>query len=285
MAVKEIYKNIIGKPLCLYRRRNFNHKITHINRIDIELVANCNLNCKGCNHFSPLADKKEIDIAVLKDELSQLCIKLGDYFDEISLLGGEPLLHSDICGCIQAARKAIGEKRLVMVTNGILLPNQKDEFWKIVHNCNVVIEITKYPIKIPYDEIEKKAQNNGVALKYFGRSGYVQKTQYSLPLDLSGKQNPKESFQNCFMARQCYTLRNDVLYPCPIAACIERFNSAFASDIPLTPADGGNIYTETAEQILDKLSFPIPMCAYCKSKDRTYGNKWGRSERMIDEWS
>jgi MoaA/NifB/PqqE/SkfB family radical SAM enzyme len=285
LSLIDVYKNIIGKPACLYKKRNFEDKVTHIKRIDIELVENCNLNCKGCNHFSPIAENEEISIENLGEQLAQLYKVMGDYFEEVSLLGGEPLLHSDICGCVKTAREAIHDKKLVMVTNGILLPKQNENFWEVMCENKVEIEITKYPIKLPYDEMEKTAKNKGVTLKYFGRSGYVQKTQYTLPLDTTGKQNKDESFKKCFMARQCYTLRNGDIYPCPIAACIERFNKTFGENIPLTELDGGNIFNESAEDILNKLSFPIPMCSYCKAKERTYGNKWGTSKRSIEEWS
>jgi organic radical activating enzyme len=285
LSLINVYKNIIGKPACLYKKRNFEDKVTHIKRIEIEIVENCNLNCKGCSHFSPLADNTEISIANLKNQLTQLYDKLGKYFDGISLLGGEPLLHSDICGCIKVAREAMHDKHIGLTTNGILLSKQDDIFWETMRDCNVEIEITKYPIKLPYDEIMQKAKNKGVSLKYFGRSGYVQKTQYTLPLDLTGNQDAEVSYQNCFMARECYVLKNGVLYPCSVPACIERFNKAFGTEIPVTELDGGNIFNESAEDILNKLSSPIPMCSYCKVKGRTYGNKWGTSKRSIEEWS
>lgn len=237
------------------------------------------------NHYSPISDKWEISLCELEDELMQLKRIFGGGIKQINLLGGEPLLHSDIVPLMSCVREYFIDSRIVILTNGILLMNQNEAFWEAAAKEKVEIEVTKYPIKINYKEIRKKAKRHKVKFTFYGRSGYVQKTLFYLPLDIDGSQNGTYSFENCFMARQCFTLKNGRIFPCPYAAFVDRFNHYFGKNIPITTKDYGDIWKESKEEILEKLSRPIPMCRFCNVKGRSYGNKWRLSDKDIKEWT
>jgi len=55
------------------------------------IVHHCNLNCKGCNKFSPISEEYFADIVEFKKDI----IKISELFNiqEFKILGGEPLLH------------------------------------------------------------------------------------------------------------------------------------------------------------------------------------------------
>lgn len=284
-SIVTLYKNIIGKPFCLWQRRDFETELTEIPALDVELAGHCNLNCKCCTHFSPLAEKEEIPPKRLKQDLIQLKKVLGEKVHRINLLGGEPLLHSGICECMETVREIFPAPEIVIVTNGILLAEKDAPFWRTVREMRIKIEVTKYPVSLDYRRMKKMARENGVSFRFYGRSGFVQKTQYYLPLDREGRQNKEESYRSCFMARNCFTLREGRIYPCSYAAFIGRFNTAFGEDIPDSPDNYGDLYRETQEQIMEKLGKAIPMCSYCDVGRRIYGNAWGISKRTIDEWS
>ncbi len=277
-------RNMIGKPSSLWLRHGFNKPYTEIKSVDFELVGNCNLNCKGCNHFSPIAEEGELDCEAFEKDITRLYKVLGDRIHSINLLGGEPLLHSNIKRVMQIARKAFPETRVLILTNGLLLKNINDDFWNTAKENNIDIEITRYPINFDYDYIKKKGEEKGVRVVFFGRSDYIQKTLFTLPIDLKGKHDIKESFRECYMARNCITFRDGKLYPCSYAAYIYRFNYFFKKDIPVTDKDYANIYTMPVEKILQRIGNPIPLCAYCASDKRTYGNKWTKSKKQLEEW-
>ena len=114
----------------------------------------------------------------------------------------------------------------------------------------------------------------------------MKKKQYRLPLDMTGKQDGKENFRHCFMGGNCINLSHGKLYTCSYAACMDRFNQAFGKCIPVTENDCVDIYkTESTEEILRRLSSPIPMCSFCNVKGRTYGNEWGISKKELSEWA
>ncbi len=283
--VNSLIKKIIGMPSNIWIKRKFDLPYTEIKSVDFELVGFCNLNCKGCNHFSPISEKGELSIEKFDKDINQLYSVLGDEIKSINLLGGEPLLHSNINQIMQIARTAFPDTRILILTNGLLLKNISDEFWNIARENKIDIEITKYPVKFDYEAVKKIGESKGVKVHFFGRSGYVQKTLFTLPIDIHGGQNEKESFERCYMARSCITMRDGNLYPCSYAAYMYRFNEYFNQTVPITENDYSNIYTDTKEQILNKIGNPIPLCAYCNTYKRTYGNKWEQSRKKIEEWT
>ncbi len=278
-------QNIIGRPLCLWKKRKPVSRLTAIPVLDVELVGRCNLNCKCCTHFSPLAEKDEVLPQQLEQDFMLLNNVLGDRLRRINLLGGEPLLHSDICACMEIARRIFPAQKIVIVTNGILLPGKGEDFWRTARERRVEMEVTKYPLSLDYRRMKETADRSGVRFRFYGRSGFVQKTQYYLPLDCEGGQDGEKSYRNCFMAGNCFTLRAGKVFPCSYAAFIGRFNAAFGKNIPQSADDYADLRRETKEQILQKLAGPIPMCRYCDVENRTYGNRWGVSKRSADEWS
>lgn len=59
----------------------------------------------------------------------------------------------------------------------------------------------------------------------------------------------------------------------------------FGLDINLEEANGIDIYkAETAEEIMEYMIKPIPMCAYCDIEHITMGHEWGTSRKDITEW-
>jgi MoaA/NifB/PqqE/SkfB family radical SAM enzyme len=57
-------------------------------RLCIHLTDHCNLNCRGCDNFSPLADKRNVDVAVFERDIARIA-ELGGVSD-LQLLGGSP---------------------------------------------------------------------------------------------------------------------------------------------------------------------------------------------------
>lgn len=87
------------------------------------------------------------------------------------------------------------------------------------------------------------------------------------------------------MAGHCINLSQGKLYTCSYAAFMNRFNDYFDKKVPITEKDSVDIYSSTTEEILEKLSSPIPLCQFCDVKNRTYGNVWERSNKELCEWA
>ena len=250
------------------------------------LADHCNLGCAGCDHFSPLAKTKLEKVKVFESDIKRFSKISGKKLGTLKLMGGEPLLNPKVIDFMRIARKYLPKTRIELVTNGILLNSQPEEFWKACKKYSINIVVTKYPLKIDFEKAEETARKYGVMYEYFGNTGDVLKTSYHIPLDLEGKHNPEENFNACFHANNCIMMKQGKLYTCTIAPNIEHFNRYFGYDIPLDYYDGIDIYkTDSIWEIIDFLSKPIPFCKYCNVEGRKYEIPWEFSNRNVTEWT
>lgn len=73
-------------------------------RLEVHLAEHCNLNCCGCNHFSPLADPAFIDIPDFKNDMERLGNLFSHKCEWIHLMSGEPLLNPEIITLMKITR-------------------------------------------------------------------------------------------------------------------------------------------------------------------------------------
>lgn len=104
---------------------------TKLKALIVNICDHCNLNCRGCDHFSPIADARFLDPKNIKKDLSQMRKILNEDVELVSVMGGEPLLHPQLDEILDAAREVFPHTDIWLSTNGILLLKQTDEFW----NC------------------------------------------------------------------------------------------------------------------------------------------------------
>ena len=268
----EMIKRVYPKPYL----RNFVVDITH----------HCNLNCRGCDHFSSIAKEGFYDLKQFKNDFERLSQLTHGQVDRIGIMGGEPLLNPDVLEYLRIARKNFPETKIRLVTNGILLNKQIEEFWLTLKELNIFVEYTKYDLNLDYKAIDSIIKKYDVPIDVYGYDQNVIKTSYKIPLDLKGNQDIVTNFLTCFHANHCITLKNGKMYTCTVAPNIEHFNKHFSQNIPLTERDGIDIHkAEKIEEILEFLARPIPFCKYCNVKGRTFGHEWGVSKKDIKEWT
>lgn len=255
-------------------------------RVAFHLADHCNLNCKCCDHFSPIAKEKLADFKAFASDMKRLGKLCEGYIGRISLQGGEPLLHPNAIDFAVAARENFPIGSIAFTTNGILLLKQKESFWKTCAQYRISIEITKYPIDLDYEQIQKTAYKFGVHCSFFGNTDLHEKSTYRIPIDVTGSQDIYRNFAKCFHANECIMLKNGRLFTCTVAPNIEHFNWYFGENVVLSELDSIDIYqAESMEQITEFLSKPIPFCRYCNVAGREFGLTWGKSEKDISEWT
>jgi molybdenum cofactor biosynthesis enzyme MoaA len=116
MPVRSFFWNdfsLFGKPQLGYLEAN--------------LVDHCNLNCRRCSHFAPLAEPH----FVAPDDFERDMRRLSALFRNIRvirLMGGEPLLHPEAERFLSIARTAFPLARIHLVTNGLLLDELREAF-------------------------------------------------------------------------------------------------------------------------------------------------------------
>lgn len=258
-----------------------------LHRISVHLTEHCNLNCQCCDNFSPIAEPEYADLKQMEKDfarLSQLSHAEGSLgIRTIELMGGEPLLHPQICDFLTMTRRYFPNNDIRILTNGILLTEMKSSFWKICNKTHTNIVVTKYPIKLNTEKIEEMAKLHHVDWRFF--EDYEIKTTYHLPLDLTGTQEERDNFLHCFHANECVCLEKGRLYTCSVAAYIHHFNQFFDCNLPDIQENSIDIYqVKNMSQILSFLAKPIPLCKYCNVLKRKFNLTWGLSQKKIEEW-
>ena len=125
-----------------------------IQYLEHHIVDHCNLNCAGCTHFSPLVEEPWYeDIRIFKQDFT----KLAEMTDVrlIRLMGGEPLLHPQLCEFLQIVRNLFPNSEIQLVTNGILLKQRRDELLPLCNNLKIKICTSNYHLNFSIDEYLK----------------------------------------------------------------------------------------------------------------------------------
>jgi hypothetical protein len=252
-------------------------------RFETDIVGHCNLNCKGCTHFSPLADECFVTTDSFEKDFARLSELAGRDNENIDIMGGEPLLHPEISTLVTIARKYF-DGPVNIVTNGILLSQMNKHFWDTCRDNKIRIVVTNYPIILDKNSIKSLAKKYNVKLKMrlWGRNKH---TWCRLPFDLSGEQDVNFNIKVCIFANSCIFLKNGKLSTCCLPLIASRFNDYFGKTMIGTEKDYIDIYkTDSITDIYQFLSKPIPFCRYCRMKDWEVGIEWGTSKKKLSEW-
>ena len=254
-------------------------------RFEIHLAEHCNLNCKACNNFSPIAEPELVDVDEFKRDFERLGSLFSGECERIYLLGGEPLLHPEIITLMKISRANFVKGDIDVFTNGILLTKMSPDFWKTCHDTNIGIIVSAYPINLTIDEIKALASNAGVKIQWaWGQSSQDRDLFVIRPIDVSGKQNAKVNFGICPRSVNCVMLSHGKLCSCSLVPNIYHFNKFFGESIPVLKENYIDIYEDlTSDEILSRLAEPIPACKYCSFNSKII--KWGISRKELTEWA
>jgi hypothetical protein len=269
---RTVAKNILPKVGKILRVK------PSLSYLELHLVDHCNLNCKGCGHFSPIADEWFADPNEHARDMQQLR-RLFSTIRVIRLLGGEPLLHPNIEPFLFSTRSCFPKADIRIVTNGILLDEMSDEFWEACRSGSIAIDITVYP---PLEEREtffiKLAHAKGVKVR-------IQRTRSFYAFQNTKGNSANIGFQKCRSRMYCPNLREGKVYICPVPALVHYFNKRFGTRIP--SAGFVDIYTPnlTGWDVKEVLGKGSSTCRYCTfGWDLIPSFPWSISKRTMKEW-
>jgi len=244
--------------------------------LEFHLTDHCNLNCKGCAHFSPVADDWYADIDLFIKDLD----RLGELFRNIRvmrLMGGEPLLHDKVIDFIEAARRRFPRSNIRLVTNGSLLDKMDQDFWRSCRRHNIDLDITVYPpVSRKLRTIYSLGLRNRVIIS-------VRRIAYFIAvMNFRGDSDPRRAFNTCRKLYYCPYLKDGKLYVCALAELVKYMNDKFNLSIPTGHHLDIHRSGVTGHQILNYLEKPIPTCRFCSEYYPVF--KWARSRQRLQEW-
>jgi hypothetical protein len=176
----------------------------NLGHLDINVVTHCNNRCASCSHASPFTKAWQMTPQDMFNDL--MAIKPFLHFGLIQLVGGEPLLHSDLRKMIWVAKQSHVSDMVTVTTNGRALDKQPEEFWQELQG----LQISIYPgLDVKQIEFARaKVESYSFALYTRAYTEFYQ--QFKATPD-----DGRDSFKNCHWKSDCYTLHRGKFYLCP----------------------------------------------------------------------
>lgn len=264
----------------LYELRKNNKVI-----IEFHAAEHCNLSCSSCSHYSPLAKPKFCDLDKLKKSLIKLS-RFQDTIEKIRVLGGEPLLNPQICEIFELVHQCCPEVEIEIITNGILIPKMKPEFFECCRRYDVMVAVTQYPLKSGlYQNIEDVLTNEAIRHEISSLESTVHKwnriklKKTSFPTLKSKIKFLKKS--QC--TRCCIQLVDDKLFPCNVNAHVHHLNDKFGTKFIHRKGDYMKIDDIKNSKDIRKLLYKTPpFCMYHRNRFNHYD--WQPSRLKKEEW-
>lgn len=245
--------------------------------LETNIVDDCNLNCRGCSHFSNLFEKDS------KVPFETFCMDLQQVSKHVqvmnlNLLGGEPLLNDEIIDYIKFARKIFPDSQIQMTTNGLLIPKQTKDFFQCCSENHIVMIITVYkPTLFLKDKITDLLEKYQIlySLRWT-------KEKFGKNIDLTGTADQYTAVNRCRENRCCF-LRDGKIYKCPFEALGNIFFKYY--QLPVRFQGGVDIYNENLDWdvLLNDLYYnPVDACRYCGEEEKM---EWkATNSPLMEDW-
>lgn len=241
------------KDECIECGEDFSHELLHI---EIHMADHCNLNCKGCTHFSPLFKNEFQTLAQCEKDI----INLKKYVNNIkilSLLGGEPLLNKRLDEYIDMYRKELPNTEIQLVTNGLLIPNLEEKIIKSIKENKVTVSISEYePTHKIISKIKQKLEENEI--DYCIRE-YDRKQKFGIAYTV----NPETKRKKRCLSPGCINVWNGKISCCPSLMYVQRFNEKFGYSLPIEGIIDLELNDLLGQDLVSKLYESVPLCDYC----------------------
>ncbi len=261
-------------------RRTVTHRKPVLYHLDVHVTDHCNLNCRGCEHYSSVSEPVFADLEATMRDLSQMA-QLFESIEQMYLLGGEPLLHPQVHEFVLRTRALFPATRLYLMTNGILVTRMADEVWQALRDTNTTLLCDSYPINIDHNAIDALGAKWDVTVEWMKPAQEF----FKIPLDPTASCDPAKSFDRCRGLSNCAIIRDGRVFPCAHAAYADIPAKRFGIEgIEPVDADSVSIWDGAdGDAIIDHLMTPIPWCAHCDF-DAFHTYEWSRGKGTADEW-
>jgi len=279
-------------------------KITLPGLVKIHVTNICNLTCDGCNRFNNFHFRgwqRWSDYA----EDYQKWGKIFQFTEDLTILGGEPLLNADIAKWVRGIGSAF-DVPIQIRTNGTYLNQTKNLYDALaeprpfgggrnyivisLHNRNDFSDMRKSIFSFLQGKVQQTVKE-GSRLTFSDSNGVTISIQVNDTFIPSSILNPSpgryilhhndpiEAHKTCqFVKYKSHHFSKGKLYKCPPADLRPEFDLQNRLDIsdedrallnsyqPLTL----NNFDDYHEEFLDSLNNPVPQCKFCPIDTSTF---------------
>ncbi len=257
----------------------------YLDYLEYHVNDHCNLNCKSCSHFCPLVtepvfvdfDQTERDLYRLKELVCQI--------KKIRIMGGEPLLNSELPRYINVTRRVFPYSDIRLVTNGLLIKTLGNDVWNAIKNNNVRIDISIYPPMLKTMDMCISEIN-----KHECRVGGLHQVSRFEKIMHSPEPYKMDNTNSCI----CNNIRDGYIASCPMVFCGKYYNDYFGEQVPFESGKINLYEIENGKELLERLNTPFDLCNYCRNymlgiNASTKGNLWERisgiKDCRLEDWN
>lgn len=248
--------------------------------LSIHIMENCNLKCAHCSSMSGLVhNPHKISYKKVEDSI-KILKKMYTSIVHIQLIGGEPLLNDEITKYCVLLRNTFPYSFIEIITNGTLILNLNNEFFKTCYKYNIALSISYYPILSCYiDDINFILSKNKIMYNISEKI-----TSFEKYYNFSGKSDLNQTYTNCQSVQYCkngLTLYEDMLFPCVAPITLKRANIIHDSN-----KYGIKVSNYLSKNEIKSLFQPMEICKYCHIDQLQKWKQLNISEiHDIENWS
>jgi organic radical activating enzyme len=240
-----------------------------VDKLEFPVVYGCNLQCKHCTVHTPYLH------GYVTDLLTSLRLWSEKLTPKMTLvLGGEPLLRSDLPQILDSIRSFYPHTEILLITNGLLLAQATPIFWQTVVKTDTRITISAHLVnyKETCEKIDSKLEEYALQDKvrigcenfYDSWATLWQYDENNFPV-LTAKA-PAPIFQDC-MSKNCFTIHRNWLYRCNLMYGLKMLQEQNQWNPMIRAMDSiyGIEVQSSPQQIVDYLTSEhcYSACAYC----------------------
>lgn len=208
--------------------------------MDFSITTKCTLRCRDCTQWAPYIPNKRIFlVSEIQDWLERMFILVEECIF-ITLLGGEPFLHPQICEVLKLFVDYQNRGKILylrIVTNGTVVPDK--ETLKLCAENNIYILISDYNSvlnnKMKENRLNLLHDMDACGCKYyFGKDASwidlgIPNKECLASIESVNEDELMKRFNSCFI-RDCVAFFEGQLYRCPRVYVMEANNWCSAAE-------------------------------------------------------
>lgn len=239
-----------------------------ISNLETDVADHCNLKCKHCAHHSPYLNRSFYSATEFEKDIKSISTIL--HSEWFKVLGGEPLLNTDLFQYIKIIKKYKISDNIAIFTNGILL----DRVGVEVLDGIDVLYVSEYPLTPNLNEkiksgilrVRKSHPKLTIIHNYYNTFGAQEFTVKN-----DDKQLVKKIWDRCKLRFECNTIYRGYFSKCIVARrkrdflmaanCVEDYDA-----LNTLESDNCNLHTPNLRERFLKYYFsdtPLDTCKWC----------------------
>lgn len=228
--------------------------------LEAHLTHHCNLRCRYCCTLSPHLAPWSVPVEELRRDLEAAATALRPAL--FKLTGGEPLLHPDVLGCLEAARSSGIAEQVSLTTNGFLLARAPDALLAALDRITLSRCASAPLPRSALDAIEARCREHGVLLT-------VKAIDRFQRLDREEEGDEAETravYAGCWLRQRCHLVHRGRFYPCTRPPHVEERLRSLGRPADLSGPDGVDLHApELLSRLLARLErgAPLATCRLC----------------------